>query len=250
MENVRGDLSEPGTLEKAMAGADKVFLLSAAAHDELAWHRNAIDAAVRVGVSHLVRSSILGSDPGSAARFIRHHGQADEHLLASGVPCTILRPNMYMHNVTTLWPATIGPDGNYYAPAGDARISAIDARDVAAVAARALTEDGHQGQAYDLTGPQSLTHAEFCDRLGAHLGRTIRYVPVDDETAHGAMLAAGLQRWMADALIELYQDYRRSGQDGYAAQVTDAVRTVTGHPPRTIDQALTDDLSSAGPQPS
>jgi uncharacterized protein YbjT (DUF2867 family) len=244
VENVPGDLSKPETLDKAMAGADRVFLLCAAAHDELAWHRNAIDAAARAGVSHLVRSSILGSDPGSAARFIRHHGQADEHLRASGVPYTILRPNMYMHNVTTLWPGTIGPDGNYYAPAGDARISAIDARDVGAVAVRVLTEDRHQGQAYDLTGPQAFTHAEFCDRLGARLGRPARYVPVDDETARGAMLGAGLHRWMADALIELYQDYRRSGQHGYAAHVSDSARTITGQAPRTIDQALTDDLAA------
>lgn len=108
---VPGDLAKPDTLDAAMIGTEKVFLLCSAAHDELAWHRNAIDAAARAGVRHLVRSSILGADPDSPARFIRHHGQADEHLRASGVPSTILRPNMYMHNVTTVWPASIGPDG-------------------------------------------------------------------------------------------------------------------------------------------
>jgi len=145
---------------------------------------------------------------------------------------------MYMHNVTTLWPPAIGPDGNYYAPAGEARISIVDARDIAAVAARVLTEDGHEGKAYDVTGPQSLSTGECCDLLGAHLGRAVRYVPVDDDTARTAMVGAGLQQWMADALIELYQDYRRSGQDGYAAQVNDTVQAVTGQPPRTLKQAL------------
>jgi uncharacterized protein YbjT (DUF2867 family) len=242
VDEVQGDLSKPGTLDKAMAGVSSVFLLCGTAHDELAWLRNAIDAAARAGVGHLVMSSILGSDPDSPARFVRHHGQADAYLVASGVPYTILRPNMYMHNVTTLWPPAIGPDGNYYAPAGDAKISAIDARDVAAVAARVLTEDGHAGLAYDLTGPAALSTGECCELLANHLGRPVNYLPVDDKTARDAMLGVGLQRWMVDALVELYQDYRRSGLDGYAAQVHDSVQAITGRPPRTLDQALTDDL--------
>jgi uncharacterized protein YbjT (DUF2867 family) len=247
VETVTGDLARPDTLDEAMAGVDQVFLLCGTAHDELAWTRNGIDAAARAGVRHLVVSSILGSNSASKARFVRHHGEADAHVVASGVPYTILRPNMYMHNVTSMWPATIGPDGNYYAPAGDSRISAIDARDVAAVAAQVLAApQEHLGQAYDLTGPAALDTAECCELLGKHLGRAITYVPVDDDAAHGAMLGAGLPRWMADALVELYQDYRRSGLDGYAAQVSDSVRAVTGRSPRTLDQALTDDLAGPG----
>jgi len=243
VETVVGDLAKPDSLDKAMAGVDQVFLLCGTAHDELAWTRNGIDAAARAGVRHLVASSILGSDAASKARFIRHHGEADAYLVTTGMPFTILRPNMYMHNVTSMWPATIGPDGNYYAPAADSRISAIDARDVAAVAAAVLTSpDGHLGQAYDLTGPAALSTGECCELLGQHLGRTISYIPVDDDTAHGAMLGAGLPGWMVDALIELYQDYRRSGLDGYAAQVSDTVQAITGRPPRTLDQALTEDL--------
>jgi uncharacterized protein YbjT (DUF2867 family) len=237
-DSIVGDLAEPATLDRAMAGADKVFLLSSAAPDELAWHRNAIDAAARAGVGHLVRSSILGADPASPARFLSDHGQADEHLRASGVPATILRPNFYMHNVTALWPPTVDPQGNYYAPAGDARISMVDARDVAAVAACALTEDGHVGKAYDVTGPEALSHDEACQKLGKRLGRAVRYVPVDDATARSAMLSAGIGEWLTDGLIELYQDYRRSGPAGYAAQVNGTVLDVTGAKPRTLDQAL------------
>ena len=129
-DEVAGDLADAASLDRAMEGADAVFLLSSAAPAELAWHRNAIEAAARAGVGHLVRSSILGADPASPARFIRDHGQADELLRASGVPFTILRPNFYMHNVTELWPPSLDPQGNYYAPAGEARISMVDARDV------------------------------------------------------------------------------------------------------------------------
>ncbi len=237
-EAVPGDLADPAALNRAMAGVSKVFLLSSAAPDELAWHRNAIDAAARAGVSLLVRSSILGADPASPARFLADHGRADGYLRACGVPQVILRPNFYLHNVSELWPPTLAEDGSYYAPAGEARISMTDARDVAAVAARVLTADGHSQSAYDITGPEALSHAEACARLSAALGRPVRYVPVDDAAARSAMLGAGLGPWLADGLIELYQDYRRSGRDGYAARISDAVRAVTGTPARTLDQVL------------
>ena len=236
-DEVIGDLADPASLDRAMKGADAVFLLSSAAPGELAWHRNAIEAAARAGVGHLVRSSILGADPASPARFIRDHGQADELLRASGVPFTILRPNFYMHNVTELWPPSLDPQGNYYAPAAEARISMVDARDVAAVAARVLAA-APAGRACDVTGREPLSHAEAAARLAASLGRPVRYVPVDDAAARSGMLAAGMGEWLTDGLIELYQDYRRP--DGYAARVQGTVRDLTGAGPRTLDQALAD----------
>jgi uncharacterized protein YbjT (DUF2867 family) len=153
------------------------------------------------------------------------------------VPFTILRPNFYMHNVTELWPPSLDPQGNYYAPAGEARISMVDARDVAAVAARVLA-GAPAGQARDVTGPEALSHAEAAGQLAVSLGRPIRYVPVDDAAARSGMLAAGMGEWLTDGLIELYQDYRRP--DGYAAQVHGTVRDLTGAEPRTLDQALAD----------
>ena len=242
-DTVVGDLAKPASLDAAMSGVDKVFLLSTPAHDERAWHRNAVDAAKRAGVGQLVRNSILGADPKSPARFVRHHGLADGDLRESGVPYTILRPNMYMHNVSVFWPPTIDPQGNYYAPVGDARISMVDVRDVAAVAFAALTENGHLGKAYDLTGPEALSHAEAADRLGAQLGRSVRYVPVDDDSARSAMLGAGLNEWFASGLIELYQNYRRSGIDGYAARVDLATFDAVGVKPRTLEQSLAEDLN-------
>ena len=226
-DEVAGDLADPASLDRAMAGADAVFLLSSAAPAELAWHRNAIEAAARAGVGHLVRSSILGADPASPARFMRDHGQADELLRASGVSFTIL------------WPPSLDPQGNYYAPAAEARISMVDARDVAAVAARVLAA-APAGRARDVTGPKPLSHAEAAASLAASLGRPVRYVPVDDAAARSGMLAAGIGEWLADGLIELYQDYRRSGPDGYAARVHGTVRDLTGTGPRTLDQALAD----------
>jgi uncharacterized protein YbjT (DUF2867 family) len=241
-DSVVGDLARPATLDAAMAGIDRVFLLSSAAHDERAWHRNAIEAATRRGVKHLVRSSILGADAHSKCRFVRHHGESDDLLRASGVPFTVIRPNFYMHNVTAGWAPTLDPQGNYYAPAGDALISMVDARDVAAVAFAALTGRRHAGKTYDVTGLAPVSHQQACEKLAERLGRPVRYVPVDDDTARSAMLGAGLPGWFTDALVELYQDYRRSGTDGYAAQVRGTVYDITGQLPISLDEALDDEL--------
>lgn len=241
-DSVVGDLARPASLDAAMKGVDRVFLLSSPAHDERAWHRNAIEAATRQGVKHLVRSSILGADAHSKCRFIRHHGESDDFLRASGVPFTIIRPNFFMHNVTAGWAPTLDPQGNYYAPAGDALISMVDARDVAAVAFAALTGRRHTGKTYDVTGLAAISHEQACAKLGERLGRPVRYVPVDDDTARSAMLGAGLPGWLTDALVELYQDYRRSGTDGYAAQVHGTVHDITGRMPISLDEALDDEF--------
>jgi uncharacterized protein YbjT (DUF2867 family) len=244
-ENFLGDLAKPETLNQAMKGVDKVFLLSSPAEDELTWHKNAIDAASRAGISHLVRNSILGADSGSAARLISDHGEADDYLRASGVSFTIIRPNFYMQNVASRWPPTIDPKGNYYAPAGNARLSMVDVKDVAAVAAHSIMEQGHVGKEYNVTGPESLTHAEACEKLGRRLGDLVTYVPVDDEAARQAMTRAGLNKWLIDAVIELYQDYRRSGPNGYASKVYTTVRDITGAKPRSLDQSLAEELAVA-----
>lgn len=237
-EVVEGDLARPDTIGAALAGAERMFLLSSPHHDVVAWQEHAIDAAKRAGVRLLVRSSILGASPTSTMTFARQHGRIDEHLVGSGVPHAILRPNYFAQNVTTVNAPSIGPDGRLFVPVGNARLSMTDTRDVAAVAAAILTGEGHAGRVYDVTGPEPLSHHDVADRLGAAMGRPVEYVDVPLETFRKTMLGYGLQRWLVDGLVSMFEDYQRSGADGYAAQVTDTVERVTGRPARTLDGLL------------
>jgi uncharacterized protein YbjT (DUF2867 family) len=237
-ETVEGDLGRPDTIAAALSGADRMFLLSSPHHDVVAWQSHAIDAAARAGVRLLVRSSILGADPTSSMTFAKQHGRIDEHLRESGVPFAILRPNYFAQNVTTVNAPSIGPDGRLYVPAGDARLSMTDTRDVAAVAAAVLTGVGHEGRAHDVTGPEALSHADVADKLRAAMGRPVEYVDVPLEAFRQTMLGYGLQRWLVDGLVEMYEDYQRSGPDGYAALVTDTVERVTRRPARSLDGLL------------
>ncbi len=238
VEIVTGDLADEGSLVRAMDGIEKAFLLSSPHRDAISWHRNAIDAARRTEVQLLVRSSILGADRETPAEFVNAHTACDRYLEDSGLAWVILRPNLFLQNIPESTIPSIDTSGTLYLDAGQARISMVDTRDVAAVAAAVLTEPGHAGAHYDVTGPQALSYADVAVKLTRALGRQITYVDVPDQAVRAGLLGVGLNTWFADALVGLYQDYRRSGTDGYAAQVTDTVQRLTGRPPRSLDDLL------------
>ena len=237
-EVVTGDLADEGSLVTAMAGVEKVFLLSSPHPDAVGWHRNAIDAARRTQVQLLVRSSILGADRESPAEFISAHTTCDRYLEDSGLPYVIVRPNLFLQNIPESTIPTIDASGTFYADAGEARISMVDTRDVAAVAALALTEPGYAGAHFDVTGPEALSYTDVAAKLTSVLRRRISYVGASDDAVRQALLGAGLTTWFAGALVGLYQDYRRSGTGGYAAQVTETVQRLTGRPARSLDDLL------------
>lgn len=237
-EAVSGDLADEGSLVTAMAGIEKGFLLSSPHPDAVSWHRNAIDAARRTHVQLLVRSSILGAGRESQAEFITAHAACDRYLADSGLPWVIVRPNLFLQNIPESTIPSIDASGTFYADAGQARISMVDTRDVAAVAAVALAEPGHAGAHYDVTGPQALSYTDVAGKLTSAMGRRISYASASDDAVRQALRSAGLTGWFANALVGLYQDYRSSGTDGYAAQVTGTIPRLTGRPARSLDDLL------------
>jgi uncharacterized protein YbjT (DUF2867 family) len=240
VESVIGDLSNPDSLVAAMTGVDKLFLLSSPHRDAVQWHCNAIDAAGQAGVAFVVRSSIIGADKDSEAEFVQAHVVCDRYLQNSGLDHVILRPNLFQQNILESTIPTIDTNGNFYVNAGNARISMTDTRDVAAVAGAVLTKPGHEGAHYDLTGPEALSYADAAEHLSATMKRPISYVDVPDESAREALLGFGLDDWFVGALVGLYRDYRRSGEDGYASRVTDTVERVTGRPAGSLDRLLSE----------
>lgn len=249
VETVVGDLAQPDSLRAAMSGVEKVFLLSSPHRDAVRWHQNAIDAARAAGISLLVRSSIIGADRNTPAEFVNAHTQCDEYLQQSGLNYVIVRPNLFLQNVPESTIPSIDADGNFYVDAGDARISMVDTRDVAAVASVVLTEGGHEGGQYDVTGPEALSYQDVAAKLSSKLGRQITYVDAPDDAVRSTLLSFGLDQWFVDALVGLYQDYRRSGTDGYASVVTDTVQRLTGSPARSLDSLLVE-IEPATPEPA
>jgi uncharacterized protein YbjT (DUF2867 family) len=223
VELVQGDFAAPASFEAALGGVDRLFLLSGNPEHE----DNAIDAAARSGVERVVKQSALaaGLEP---APF---HRRIEEKLEKWGLGFTHLRPTAFMQTLAGYLPPLLDAGGVFRLPAGSGRIAWVDTRDIAAVAFRTLTEEGHEGKAYPITGPEMLSMAEVAESFSAATGRRLRYEDAAPEEAREIMVERGLPPSMADFLITFYGSVRR-GETNF---VTDTVPEVTGEPARTFD---------------
>lgn len=245
LETAVGDFEQPDTLDAAMAGCDRLFLLSPPNPRQPEQEQHVIDAARRAGVAHVVKLSVQGADPDAGLLFGRWHGQIERCLAESGPAHTVLRPNYFMQNFL-MSAQSVVDQGVLYGMTGDGRVSYIDTRDIAAVAAHVLTTVGHQGAQYTLTGPEALTATEVAERLSAATDREVHYVDVGPDGFRQAMAAAGLPDWLVGALV----DGNMLLAAGHGGQVTDEVARVIGRPPRTFARFATDHRVSFGGQPS
>ena len=196
--------------------------------------RSFVDAAKKGGVKHIVKLSQLGANPHSPGRFQRYHGAVENHILRSGIAHTFLRPNLFMQALLNFRSAL--SSGTLFAAARNAKVSIVDVRDIASVAERALSESGHEGKTYDITGPEALTHAQMAEQLSRALGKPIKYVDVPLEAFREALLSFGLPPWQAEGVVEDYEQYRRRE----ASLVTTTVRDITGNDPIAFSQFARD----------
>jgi uncharacterized protein YbjT (DUF2867 family) len=234
-ELVAGDFNDSATVARALARIERAFLLTPSSEQAEAQQSEFVEVARREGVGHIVKLSQWAADAGSPVRFLRYHAAVEQAVRASGLAYTFLRPNLFMQGLLA-YRASIVAEGRFFAAAGDARISAVDVRDIAAVAAAALTEPGHEGRTYDITGPEALTHAEMAERLSDALGRRVEFVDVPPDAMRQALIGFGVPVWQADGLIEDYAHYRR----GEASAVASGVQDVTGGAPRSFAEFARD----------
>ena len=224
-----GDFDDPASLERALQGMQRAFLLTNSTERAEDQQRAFVAAARRTGLQHIVKLSQFAADEGSPVRFLRYHAAVERAVVESGIPYTFIRPNLFMQGLLSL-SHTIRTQGRFFAAAGDAAVSVVDVRDNAAVAAAALTEAGHAGRTYTLTGPAALTHAQMAAGLAEASDRAIAFVDVLPEAMRDALLGMDVPPWQADGLIEDYAHYRR----GEAATVTSGVQDATGRAPRSF----------------
>ena len=231
---VVADFDDLASIAAALDGADRAYLVTPSSERAEEQQRRFADLAAKAGLRHLVVLSQLASDEHSPVRFLRYHAAVEQHVRDLGVPYTFLRPNLFFQGLLA-FAGTISSQGRFYAPIGDATISAIDVRDIADVAAVTLTEAGHEGATYTLTGPASITHTQIAAALTAALGRDVTFIDVPPEAFAGSLRGI-LPPWQVEGLLEDYAHYRR----GEAASVSSAVAEITGRPPRDIQQFARD----------
>ncbi len=224
---VTGDLAEPDTLPAALEGVDHVFSLSMG--PELGRHEtNLAAAAQKAGVKHVVKLSVLGAGTAGGHGVVGWHERGEKAIQDSGLGWTFLRPGMFMSNALN-WAPAIRTSGKVFLPYGEGKVVPIHPRDIASVAALALTQPGHESQAYSLTGAQALGATELMAILSEARGNPIEYVPITDEAASESMLKAGLPPALVEGLMKIAGSIRR----GEAGTPLSTLEEVLGRPALT-----------------
>ena len=232
-QTVVADFAKKETLAPALRDVDAVYLVCSPIPDLVDLESNVIDACRAAGINHIVLNSALGA--GDYPRsFPSWHRKVEDKLKGSGISFTLLRPNSFHQNVVTYFAPSIRAEGVFYSSMGNARVSYIDVRDIAALAAKALSGGEHSGKTYELNGPEALTYAELADKISKHAGRPIQYVDIPVDEQRKAMLDQGMPAWQVDALLDL-QAYYTSGNGGVVDQL---LPKLLGRPPITMDRFL------------
>ena len=213
VEIVEGDMLQPESLTRALQGVDRAMLISSSDPTMLDNQFNFIDAARKAGVKYTVKLSGIMPELDSPFRYARMHGEIERHLESSGMAFTHLRAGEFF--------------SAYFR-----QVPSIDIGDVAEVAATVLTNTGHEGKIYPITGPEALTMTEVAEKLSTATGKSIRYIKVTPEEAKNANLAAGMPPYTADALFELFAE-RRKGKE---SQVSLVIPTIFGWQATRFDE--------------
>jgi uncharacterized protein YbjT (DUF2867 family) len=226
LPNVRifeGDMSRSETLGPALRGADKAILISSSNPEMEYVQSNFIESAKKSSIKHIVKLSGIIADINSPFRFARMHAEIERKLETSGISFTHLRAGEFMQSYFRQVSNILTKD-TLFLPMEDQRIASIDIEDVAEVAVRVLTGYGHKGNVYPITGPEALTMHEVAEKFTEILGRKINYVNISALDAKKVQIAAGVPKYTADALEELFAE-RRKGKE---SRVYNTMQTVFG----------------------
>jgi uncharacterized protein YbjT (DUF2867 family) len=233
---VRADLGDAATLVPAFAGVQRVFLISSPTRDQLRLETNAIVAAERAGVEHVVKVSnlpIVGLDSGLHGT----HRALERRLAQSAVASTVLQPSFFA-SVLRRQVGLVGR-GRLVLPTGGGRIAWIDPRDIAAVAASVLADPAPRAAVLRLTGPEALTADDLVRRVELSVGRDVALVRPDLTKWRDDLLAGGMDPWLVESTFHLYE----AVANGALADVCADVEHVLGRPARPIDGWLREVLA-------
>lgn len=251
------DFDSPDGLEEAMAGGDKLLLISTTMVGERPrQHGNAIDAAKAAGVKHIVYTSILdGGNPDHPAVEQHDHYATEQLLKASGLAWTILYNSQYSEAIATAMAIPALAAGEKPDNCGTGKIPFVSRDDCVRTAVGVLTQEGHENKTYNVTGPELLSVPEAMAMVSEMAGKPIRLIPVDDEGMYQYFDSIGAVRksedltpdtpipWASEGMVTFGQAIR----EGYFDVESDAVERITGQKPRTL-RSVFEQYQGAWPQ--
>jgi len=232
VEVIVGDLLDPVSVEKALHGVDKLYLLNAVTPDELTQGLIAFDLAKKLKLKHIVYHSVFRVEHFKDVPHFASKLAIESALREFDLPFTVIRPNYFFQNDASL-KDPLTKAGIYPIPLGTVGISAVDIRDIAEAAAIALTSDGHLGKTYNLNGPEVLSGPKVASIWSGLLGRQIRY-PGEDMDAFEKQMREKSPAWSAFDIRMMFQGYLERGFVAGPGDL-DTLTELLGHPPRRYE---------------
>ncbi|MBN8582959.1 MAG: SDR family oxidoreductase [Anaerolineae bacterium] len=229
-----GDLDKPETLLPAMQDITKIYIVT----PDTKQVSNLLQAAKQNGVKHVVKQSTI--EAGRSLGPGKWHRQQEELIKSMKFQWTFLRPTMMMVNTIDWWKETIKQQNAVYFPGGKAKVPAVASQDIAAVACKALTEPGHEGKIYDITGPEALSIEEMVNTLSKNLNKSIKYVDVPILAAGMSLIQFGLPLYVINGLMHTLRALRHSEYE----YITYAVEHIGGVKGKTYSQWCTENKSA------
>lgn len=232
------DFADKPSIDAALRGIEKVYLLTPLGPGQPEMANFFVDRAKEAGVKYIIRQSALAAET-EAITLLRQHRASETHIEESGIPYTHLRPNSFMQNFVNFMGEGIRTSGKIYLPLKTARVSYIDARDIARVAATLLAgaiKPEHLNRAYALTGPQPYSMDDVAASISKASGRPVQYMDISPADARAGMQSAGIADWAIEAMVELYE-FQRAGR---AEFISSATEEITGSRPFAFEDFARD----------
>ena len=234
-EAVAFDYEDAATFGPALEGVDRLFVLTPAGYLDPVGLVGPIMAAAAARGIKVVLMTVIGVDADDKIPY----RQLELQLEKTGAPFVILRPNWFSDNFQSYWIEGIR-HGAIAVPAAEGKTSFIDTRDIAESIVAALTSDTFNGRAFNLTGPEALSYDEAAAILSRVTGKPVAYTPVDDGTFVGMLVGAGVPEDYARFLASIFHPVR----EGWVANPTGDVKTLTGHEPRSLETYAKDNSAA------
>jgi len=231
IERIIGDLHEVSVVQRALQGIDKLFMIPILFDPNHEVDRLLINGARRAGVGHIVLVSSGAVRLGATNSIGALHREKELFIEETGIPWTFLRPGGFMSNALRFWADTIKSQAKVFNPTGEGKTAPISPYDIAAVAAVALTNTGHGGNLYDLTGPELLSTSDQVSILSKVVGKPIQCIDIPIEVAAEGMSSNGVPKPLVESLSQLWRLVRNNE---YPFQ-TSEVERLTGNPAQTFE---------------
>lgn len=239
----RGDFDDPASLATGFAGGDKMLMISAMrVGKRIRPHTNAIDAAVKAGVRHIVYTSTIGADPGNPSLATHDHRATEEVLRKSGIAWTALRNSQYTDALIEAAAPIAIASGRWAASAAEGQLAPVVRQDCVDCAVAVMAGSGHESTVYNITGPELLSYRDIARIVAEVSGKPVEYRVVSDDELYALFDTMGIPReplddhvvggvpWCSDDMVS----YERSIREGRFAVISDHVQKLAGHPPTSV----------------